>query len=429
MSALVNGNTGNAGLSTRATSRSADAAECESDTPCVKAAAPSAVQGAQIAQPAETPAAQNDRRPFFDLMYEMAAQDAPAMEDAAPEGTSAPAAKPAQDTGATPATDAAPSDNSLPGMAMLMPPVGPDAPMQLQLVVSAALTSGGKAQTAAADVARPLARSATIAFGVTLPAATRDNSTEGAVGGAKPSLPFTKSAAAVGPDLQIPPSTDKVATPVDRAYGLVDSTATATATATAAASPRNLRAVAEPELTVASSSQREPIATSTAAQPMAASPPSGADALTSSTLKLPVAAPAQWRQPLAEALGDRLQLQVNRNVEQAVIRLDPPMLGRIDISIRHEAGTLQVHISASNAEVLRQLHSTGEGLRQDMEQRQGGSVSVLVSDSNHQRGGDPRQRPRQADADDEPPGKALAEAERGQAASFASSSRTEPGSP
>ncbi|HAT33682.1 MAG TPA: flagellar hook-length control protein FliK, partial [Janthinobacterium sp.] len=55
----------------------------------------------------------------------------------------------------------------------------------------------------------------------------------------------------------------------------------------------------------------------------------------------------------------RIQLQVTRNSEQAVIRLDPPMLGRIDISIRHADGALQVTLSASNGEVLRQLQGIG----------------------------------------------------------------------
>ena len=78
----------------------------------------------------------------------------------------------------------------------------------------------------------------------------------------------------------------------------------------------------------------------------------------------------QWQEPLREALGERLQTQIGRNSEHAVIRLDPPMLGRIDISIRHTAGMLQVNLSASNTEVLRQLQGIGETMRTDLAQRQ-----------------------------------------------------------
>src|SRR5450830_42305 len=87
----------------------------------------------------------------------------------------------------------------------------------------------------------------------------------------------------------------------------------------------------------------------------------------------------QWQAPLREALGERLQTQVGRNGETAVIRLDPPMLGRIDIAIRHTAGSLQVSVSASNTEVLRQLQNIGDNLRSDLAQRQYTDVSVNIS--------------------------------------------------
>ncbi|WP_176460826.1 flagellar hook-length control protein FliK [Janthinobacterium sp. PC23-8] len=87
----------------------------------------------------------------------------------------------------------------------------------------------------------------------------------------------------------------------------------------------------------------------------------------------------QWQEPLREALGERLQTQISRNSEYAVIRLDPPMLGRIDIAIRHTAGSLQVNLSASNTEVLRQLQSIGENMRNDLAQRQYTEVAVTIS--------------------------------------------------
>jgi flagellar hook-length control protein FliK len=115
------------------------------------------------------------------------------------------------------------------------------------------------------------------------------------------------------------------------------------------------------------------------AQLFAGLAPATADSPASTAaVKLP-GNPDQWQQPLRDALGDRLQLQVQRNSEQATIRLDPPNLGRIDISIRHSAGVLQVNLSASNNEVLRQLNAIGDNVRQDLSQRQYTDVAVTVS--------------------------------------------------
>ncbi|MFZ4877859.1 flagellar hook-length control protein FliK [Janthinobacterium sp. Mn2066] len=120
----------------------------------------------------------------------------------------------------------------------------------------------------------------------------------------------------------------------------------------------------------------EPVPSSTPSQGLTGAPATGAPA--ADTIKLNGPA-QQWQAPLREALGDRLQTQVGRNGETAVIRLDPPMLGRIDIAIRHTAGSLQVSVTASNTEVLRQLQNIGDNLRSDLAQRQYTDVSVNIS--------------------------------------------------
>jgi len=127
--------------------------------------------------------------------------------------------------------------------------------------------------------------------------------------------------------------------------------------------------------------------------------------------------PTAWRQSLQEALGERLQLQVGRNVEQAVIRLEPPQLGRIDIAIRHSAGVLEVNISATNGEVLRQLQNVSDNLRSDLSQRQYSEVAVTVAPAprgNAAPFGDPQQqgrgRQQGRDQEESAPGGALAEA-------------------
>ncbi|MFC5509932.1 flagellar hook-length control protein FliK [Massilia jejuensis] len=132
--------------------------------------------------------------------------------------------------------------------------------------------------------------------------------------------------------------------------------------------------------------------------------------------------PTAWRQTLQEALGERLQLQVGKSAEQAVIRLDPPMLGRVEIAIRHSAGALEVHISATHGEVLRQLQSVGEGLRNDLVQRQFTEVSVNIAQAPRGAGGSPafaggdgRGRQQDERQTEQHPGNALAEAHTGNA--------------
>lgn len=120
----------------------------------------------------------------------------------------------------------------------------------------------------------------------------------------------------------------------------------------------------------------DPLASATPGPGLAAAA-NGVAGQASDTIKLNGPA-QQWQTPLREALGDRLQTQVGRNGETAVIRLDPPMLGRIDIAIRHTAGSLQVSVTASNTEVLRQLQNIGDNLRSDLAQRQYTDVSVNI---------------------------------------------------
>jgi flagellar hook-length control protein FliK len=126
--------------------------------------------------------------------------------------------------------------------------------------------------------------------------------------------------------------------------------------------------------------------------------------------------PTAWRQSLQEALGERMHLQVGKGIEQATIRLEPPQMGRIDIAIRHSAGSLEVNISASNSEVLRQLQTVSDNLRSDLSQRQFTEVAVTVAPAPKNGAapfGDPQQgRGRQQDREQEEnqPGRALAEA-------------------
>lgn len=120
-------------------------------------------------------------------------------------------------------------------------------------------------------------------------------------------------------------------------------------------------------------------------------------------------------QALVDALGERIEWQLKTGSERAVIRLDPPMQGQLEITIRRDAGVVQVQLSATHGDVVKQLQAISDTLRQDLAGRQTGEVVVVVSQYNpggrdgDGRGRQPGQNPEQAE-----PGRALAEAESGQ---------------
>lgn len=86
-------------------------------------------------------------------------------------------------------------------------------------------------------------------------------------------------------------------------------------------------------------------------------------------------------------LGHRIALQSQQGVQQAVVRLEPYMAGTVQVEIRHEAGALRILLTATNDDVVRQLQTVGEGLRQELGARQFTEVSVQVGQQRHA-GGD-----------------------------------------
>ena len=97
-----------------------------------------------------------------------------------------------------------------------------------------------------------------------------------------------------------------------------------------------------------------------------------------STLKLDPE-PSRWSEQLQSALGDRLQVQVKQQIQHATIRLDPPDMGKIDISMQVDNGRVQVQINASHAEVYRALQQTSNDLRQSLTEQNFVQVNVQVS--------------------------------------------------
>lgn len=95
----------------------------------------------------------------------------------------------------------------------------------------------------------------------------------------------------------------------------------------------------------------------------------------------------RWSQQLQSALGDRLQIQVKNQIQHATIRLDPPDMGKIDISLQVDNGRVQVQINASHAEVYRALQQTSNDLRQSLTEQNFIQVNVQVSSQSGQQQG------------------------------------------
>lgn len=119
-------------------------------------------------------------------------------------------------------------------------------------------------------------------------------------------------------------------------------------------------------------------------------------------------------QKLLQVLGERISMQAQQGAQRAVIRLDPHLAGSVMIELRHEAGSVQVHLSATNSDVVRQLQTISEGLRQELGNRQFNDVTVQVSSARsgqHEgngQGRDAREQAREQRADE--PGQGLAAA-------------------
>ncbi|MGT3206153.1 flagellar hook-length control protein FliK [Yersinia enterocolitica] len=104
----------------------------------------------------------------------------------------------------------------------------------------------------------------------------------------------------------------------------------------------------------------------------------------------------EWSQQLHTVLGERLQLQVENKVQHATIRLDPPEMGKIDISVHMEGGKLQVHINANQADVYRALQQTSAELRQTLMGQNSSAVEVQISAHSQQQQRQQQNQPQQA---------------------------------
>lgn len=88
----------------------------------------------------------------------------------------------------------------------------------------------------------------------------------------------------------------------------------------------------------------------------------------------------KWGEQLLQALRDNVELQMQQQrVQNTTIRLDPPELGSMEITLTHEQGRLNVQISAQHSDVVRLLQQTSERLRHELVAQNFTQVDVEIS--------------------------------------------------
>jgi flagellar hook-length control protein FliK len=88
----------------------------------------------------------------------------------------------------------------------------------------------------------------------------------------------------------------------------------------------------------------------------------------------------KWGEQLLQALRDNVELQMQQQrVQNTTIRLDPPELGSMEITLTHELGRLNVQISAQHSDVVRLLQQTSDRLRHELVAQNFTHVDVEIS--------------------------------------------------
>jgi flagellar hook-length control protein FliK len=94
--------------------------------------------------------------------------------------------------------------------------------------------------------------------------------------------------------------------------------------------------------------------------------------------------PAHWGQQLVDVLKDKVEIQVNQQIKQAHIRLDPPELGRLELTVRVDGDRLNVQLNVTNPAVRDALIQSMERLRISLAPHHAGGVEVNVGQGGEQ---------------------------------------------
>lgn len=96
---------------------------------------------------------------------------------------------------------------------------------------------------------------------------------------------------------------------------------------------------------------------------------------------------SQWGEQMLATLKERVEMQVNQHIKQAHIRLDPPELGRLELTVRLEGDRLSVQLTAANPALRDALIQSSERLRMSLVPQHAGGVDVNVGQGDRQQQG------------------------------------------
>lgn len=86
--------------------------------------------------------------------------------------------------------------------------------------------------------------------------------------------------------------------------------------------------------------------------------------------------PARFGQRLLQLLQDKVDLQLGLGLNKALIRLDPPSLGSIELSVQLDGDKLQVQLHSNNAQLREAMGQGLEQLRASLQQKLGSELQI-----------------------------------------------------
>lgn len=152
----------------------------------------------------------------------------------------------------------------------------------------------------------------------------------------------------------------------------------------------NLLSMAKTELSLSSTAATAPLISTadTSSTSMATSavqlPVNSTQGHEWSPLKLS-SSQSHWGQQLVDTLKERVEMQYSQSIKQAHIRLDPPELGKLDLTVRIDGDKLSVQLNASNPVVRDALLQSSDRLRTSLATEHSGGVEVNVGQGDSQR--------------------------------------------
>lgn len=104
---------------------------------------------------------------------------------------------------------------------------------------------------------------------------------------------------------------------------------------------------------------------------------------------------SQWGQKLVYLLSDKINLQLGQQIQRAQIRLDPPQLGLIELSVSVDGERTTVQLYASNNQMRDAMQQNLDQLRQQLAQRLGSEqlLDIDVRQQSQQQAGQQHAEP------------------------------------